>query len=237
LVRDNFSNLAEIVKAQGLEYIDGIIFDLGVSSHQLDKADRGFSYNQDAPLDMRMDQRNDISAWEVVNRFSEEDLRQIIRDYGEESWANRIAQFLCARRKEKSIDTTGELVEIIKDAIPAKFRRRGPHPAKRTFQALRIFVNDEMNILRPSILDAVKLLRRGGRICVITFHSLEDRIIKNTFKELSVDCVCPKEAIVCTCNHKKTLEILTPKPIYPSKEEVEENPRSRSAKLRAAQRV
>lgn len=236
-VRDNFRNLRSVITSEGFEAIDGIMFDLGVSSYQLDEGERGFSYMQDAPLDMRMDQRMKISAWEVVNQLPKEKLKLIIQEYGEESWAGRIAQFIDERRSEKSIDTTSELVDIIKDAIPAKFRRKGPHPAKRTFQALRIYVNDELDILRPSLQDAIEILRPGGNICVITFHSLEDRIVKNIFRELATDCICPPHSIICNCNHKRSINILTSKPICPTQEEIEANPRSRSAKLRAAQRV
>jgi len=237
LIRENFRSLGDIIRSEGLEKIDGIIFDLGISSHQVDEADRGFSYMKDAPLDMRMDKRVKSGAWEAVNRLPEKDLKQIIKDYGEESWAGRIAEFICERRKHKSIDSTGELAEIVKEAIPAKFRRRGPHPAKRTFQAIRIYVNDELSTLQTGIIDAVEMLRPGGRICIITFHSLEDRIVKNLFKEMSADCLCPKGSIVCNCNHRKKVELLTTKPIFPGEKEIEENPRSRSAKLRAAQRI
>lgn len=237
LIHDNFYNLKKIIKENNLSKIDGILFDLGVSSHQLDEGTRGFSYMQDAPLDMRMDKRKDLSAKDVVNNMPRGELKQIIREYGEESWAGRIADFICDRRDRQEITTTGELVEIIKDAIPARARRKGGHPARKTFQALRIYVNSELEILSSSIKDAVELLKPGGRICVITFHSLEDRIIKKTFKLLATECVCPKEAIICTCNHKKTLKILTSKPIYPSQAEIEANSRARSAKLRAAQRL
>lgn len=237
LVHDNFKNISKIIEDEGINGVDGIVFDLGVSSHQLDKESRGFSYMHDAQLDMRMDRRSPKSAKDVVNECSKDELKRIIKEYGEESWAARIADFICEARKQKQIDTTGELVEIIKAAIPARARRRGGHPAKRTFQALRIYVNDELGILRPSIIDAAKILKPSGRICIITFHSLEDRIVKNTFKFLAADCICPKEAIICVCNHVKTLDILTSKPIYPTPEEIDNNPRSRSAKLRAAERL
>lgn len=237
LVHDNFSNIINITQNLGINAIDGIIFDLGVSSHQLDEGSRGFSYMQDAPLDMRMDKRIPITAQDVVNTKSKQELKQIIREYGEESWAGRIADFICESRKQAKIETTGQLVDIIKAAIPAGARRKGPHPAKRTFQALRIYVNDELNILHSAIKDAVSILKPKGRICVITFHSLEDRIVKNTFKELAADCICPEGSPICTCNHKKVLNILTSKPIYPSKKELETNPRSRSAKLRVGEKV
>ncbi|HHY70493.1 MAG TPA: 16S rRNA (cytosine(1402)-N(4))-methyltransferase RsmH [Thermoanaerobacterales bacterium] len=237
LIHDNFSNLKNIIKKSKLSKIDGILFDLGVSSHQLDDGARGFSYMQDAPLDMRMDQRKTLSAKDVVNNMSRDELKQIIREYGEESWAGRIADFICEVRNRQEITTTGELVKIIKDAIPARARRRGGHPARKTFQALRIYVNNELEVLSSSIKDAVELLKPAGRICVITFHSLEDRIVKDTFKFLATDCICPKESLICTCNHTKVLKILTSKPIYPSQKEIETNPRARSAKLRAAKRL
>ncbi|HHY42381.1 MAG TPA: 16S rRNA (cytosine(1402)-N(4))-methyltransferase RsmH [Thermoanaerobacterales bacterium] len=237
LVHDNFSNIKNIIRDNNINKIDGILFDLGVSSHQLDEGSRGFSYKQDAELDMRMDRRMPLSAKDVVNRMPREELKRIIKEYGEEPWAGRIADFICERRKQREITTTGELVQIIKDAIPAKARRKGGHPARKTFQALRIYVNKELEILESSIKDAVDLLNPAGRICVITFHSLEDRIIKDTFKFLATDCICPKEALVCTCDHIKIIKILTSKPIYPSQAEIDSNPRARSAKLRAAEKL
>lgn len=237
LIHDNFCNLKKIIKENKLNKIDGILFDLGVSSHQLDEGARGFSYMQDAPLDMRMDQRKILSAKDVVNNMPKDELKQIIREYGEESWAGRIADFICEGRRRQEIRTTGELVQIIKDAIPARARRKGGHPARKTFQALRIYVNNELEVLSSSIKDAVELLKPAGRICIITFHSLEDRIVKETFKYLATECICPKEALICTCNHTKTIKILTKKPIYPSQKEIDMNPRARSAKLRAAQRL
>lgn len=236
-VHNNFKNIREIIRENKLDGIDGILFDLGLSSHQLDEGTRGFSYMLDAPLDMRMDCSSILNAKDVVNNMSRGDLKQIIRKYGEESWAGRIADFICNARQRQEINTTGELVKIIKDAIPARARRKGGHPARKTFQALRIYVNNELEILASSIEDAVELLKPGGRICVISFHSLEDRIIKNTFKLLATDCICPKEVLICICNHTKLINILTRKPVYPSQEEIEKNPRSRSAKLRAAQRL
>lgn len=237
LVHDNFSNIRKIIKENNIDTIDGILFDLGVSSHQFDEGSRGFSYRHDAMLDMRMDRRRNLTAKDVVNKMSKEELKRIIREYGEEPWAGRIADFICERRKQHEITTTGELVQIIKDAIPAKARRKGGHPARKTFQALRIFVNKELEILESSIKDAIDLLNPTGRICVITFHSLEDRIVKNTFKFLATDCICPKEAVICTCNHFKTIKLLTSKPIYPSQAEIDLNPRARSAKLRAAEKL
>lgn len=237
VVRDNFKNIKDILRNLGFEKVDGVVFDLGVSSYQLDEKNRGFSYMQDAPLDMRMDRSQKFSARDAVNQLDKKELARIIREYGEERWADRIAEFICERRKIKPIERTGELVDIIKDAIPARARRQGPHPAKRTFQALRIFVNDELEILSQSLKDAVEVLKPGGRICVITFHSLEDRIVKHTLKELARGCTCPKDVPVCTCNRKKEVKVLTPKPVLPSEEEVNINPRARSAKLRAAEKL
>ncbi|HHW02998.1 MAG TPA: 16S rRNA (cytosine(1402)-N(4))-methyltransferase RsmH [Thermoanaerobacterales bacterium] len=236
-VHDNFKNIKRIICDLHIPGVDGILFDLGVSSFQLDEESRGFSYMKDAPLDMRMDRRSALTAEQVVNEMDRESLKKIFQEYGEETWAGRIAEFICERRKRGRIETTGQLVEIIKDAIPARARRKGPHPAKRVFQALRIYVNGELDILESSIKDAVDVLNPGGRICVITFHSLEDRIVKNTLRQEAAGCVCPKDAPVCTCGHKKSIKVLTPKPICPSPEEVDENPRSRSAKLRAAEKL
>jgi len=237
LIRENFKNIKDIVRDLNIQYIDGIVYDLGVSSYQLDEETRGFSYMKDAPLDMRMDNRSELTAEHVVNQMPREELKRIIKLYGEEAWADRIAEFICKRREKEPIKTTGELVDIIKAAIPARARRRGPHPAKRTFQALRVYVNKELEILESSIKDAVSILRPGGRICIITFHSLEDRIVKNTFKDFARDCICPKGTIICTCHHKKTLKILTSKPVCPTDEEIDRNPRARSAKLRAAEKI
>lgn len=237
LVRDNFSNLNEVLKDLGIDKIDGILLDLGVSSHQLDEAERGFSYMQDAPLDMRMDNRGDFTAKDVVNKYSEAELTRIIKEYGEDNWAKRIASFIVQYRQEREIETTHELVEIIKKAIPKGARKDGPHPAKRTFQAIRIEVNRELEIIEDTIQVATKHLNEGGRICIITFHSLEDRIVKNAYKKLSDPCTCPPQFPVCKCNSVKELEIITRKPIAPSEEELEFNPRSRSAKLRIAEKV
>jgi 16S rRNA (cytosine1402-N4)-methyltransferase len=237
IIHDNFKNIKRIIHNLGFQGVDGVIFDLGVSSYQLEEKSRGFSYMQDAPLDMRMDKSQKLTARDVVNKLEKKELARIIKEYGEERWADKIAEFICERRKIKPIERTGELVDIIKAAIPARARRQGPHPAKRTFQALRIFVNDELEILSQSLKDAVELLKPSGRICVITFHSLEDRIVKHTFKELSRGCICPKGSPICTCNREKELKILTPKPILPSRDEVEANPRARSAKLRAGEKL
>jgi len=237
LVKSNFREIKSVLKELDIKSVDGIIMDLGVSSPQLDEADRGFSYMNDAPLDMRMDKSADFSAFDVVNTYSEDKLWEIIADYSEERWAKRIAQFIVNTRKENEIKTTGELVSIIKAAIPKGARIDGPHPAKRTFQAIRIEVNNELGILKDTIEDAVSVLNEKGRIGVITFHSLEDRIIKNTFTNLSHGCTCPKEFPVCMCGKKPTIKLVTRKPIVPDEKEVLENPRARSAKLRIAERI
>ncbi|KXZ39542.1 16S rRNA (cytosine1402-N4)-methyltransferase [Alkalithermobacter thermoalcaliphilus JW-YL-7 = DSM 7308] len=237
LIHSNFVNLKSELDKIGIHKIDGILIDLGVSSHQLDEKERGFSYMQDATLDMRMDIRNPITAKDIVNSYSEEELEKIIRIYGEENWSKRIAKFIVQERQKKQINTTGELVDIIKMAIPKKARIDGPHPAKRTFQALRIEVNNELDIIDKVIVDSANMLNKGGRICIITFHSLEDRIVKNTYKNLEKSCICPKEFPVCQCNQAQVLKIITKKPIIPSQEEITQNPRSRSAKLRVAEKV
>ena len=236
-VHSNFSNIENVLNNLNIDGVDGILMDLGVSSYQLDEGERGFSYMKDAPLDMRMNRENDFSAYNVVNEYSEEDLYRIIRDYGEEKFAKRIASFIVENRQEKNIETTLELVEIIKNAIPAKARREGPHPAKRTFQAIRIEVNSELSILNKTIEDGVEKLNKGGRMAIITFHSLEDRIVKNKFRDLAVSCRCPKEFPVCVCGEKAQVKIISRKAIEPTKEEVEINPRSRSAKLRVIEKL
>ncbi len=237
LVRSNFENIYDELNALGYTKVDGILADLGVSSHQLDEEERGFSYMADAILDMRMDDRQELDARYVVNNYSTEDLTRIISDYGEERWAKRIAEFISDYRSDKEIKTTGELVDIIKRAIPKKARQDGPHPAKRTFQAIRIEVNDELGVIERLLDQAVDILAKGGRICIITFHSLEDRIVKNKFKYFEQDCICPPELPFCNCDKKKEVKIITRKPILPSKEEVHNNPRSRSAKLRIAEKI
>lgn len=237
LVHDNFQNIEGILTNLGIDAIDGLLLDLGVSSHQLDEAERGFSYMHNAELDMRMDIRKSLSAKEVVNQYSKEKLSKILWEYGEEKWAKRIAEFIVDERKNGEIETTFQLVDIIKKAIPKGARREGGHPAKRTFQAIRIEVNQELEIIEETIKTAVSYLRHGGRICIITFHSLEDRIVKNTFKSLNNPCVCPPHFPVCKCNRKKQIDIITRKPILPTKMEIEENNRSRSAKLRVAEKV
>ncbi|MFZ5647239.1 MAG: 16S rRNA (cytosine(1402)-N(4))-methyltransferase RsmH [Bacillota bacterium] len=236
LVRSNFADLPEVLDGLGIEQVDGILFDLGVSSYQLDNPGRGFSYQHDAPLDMRMDRDSGITAGDLVNSLAEEDLSRIIRRYGEERFAGRIASFIVREREKSRIDTTGQLVDIIKAAIPAKYRREGPHPAKRTFQALRIAVNNELDILKGTLTAAVDCLKPGGRICVISFHSLEDRIVKDTFRDLAKGCTCPKDFPACVCGKKPLVKIIRPGGITPSVSELEENPRSRSARLRISEK-
>lgn len=236
-VHSNFYDIDNILSDLDIEKVDGILMDLGVSSYQLDEASRGFSYMQDAPLDMRMDRDNNFSAYDVVNNYSEEQLYKIIKDYGEERFAKKIANFIVSARQIKHIETTLELVEIIKKAIPAKARREGPHPAKRTFQAIRIEVNSELKILNKTIEDGVKRLNKDGRMVIITFHSLEDRIVKLKYRELENPCKCPKEFPMCICGKKPTIKVLNKKGIAPSKEEIEENPRSRSAKVRILEKI
>ena len=237
LVRNNFSNIISIMKDLHIVSVDGILLDIGVSSYQLDTGERGFSYMHDAELDMRMDQRNPMTAKRMIAEYSEKELADIIKDYGEERWAARIAQFIVAERKIKPIETTGELVEVIKKAVPKGARKDGPHPAKRTFQALRIAVNNELGILEQAIEDMAGLLAPGGRLCIITFHSLEDRIVKQTFHRLEHPCTCPPEFPVCVCGKKPTIRVITRKPILPSEEELEFNPRARSAKLRILEKL
>lgn len=236
LVHDNFEHLSRILEKLAPDGVDGILMDLGVSSYQLDQGERGFSYMQDAPLDMRMNREDELSAYDVVNTYDEAALAKVIRDYGEENWSKRIAQFIVNQRESGPIETTGELVNIIKKAIPAKARRDGPHPAKRTFQAIRIEVNRELAIIRQTILDAVEALKPEGRLAIITFHSLEDRIVKTTYRELMDPCTCPK-SMPCICGRLPTVKVLSKKPILPSEEEIRENPRSRSAKLRVLEKI
>lgn len=236
-VHDNFSNIKNIARNLGIEKFDGIIADLGVSSPQLDDASRGFSYMQDAPLDMRMDNRDSLTAKDVVNTYSPEELFRIISTYGEERWASRIVNFIIEQRKKASIETTFELVNIIKAAIPLSARKDGPHPAKRTFQAIRIEVNGELKILEQAVRDGADLLKKGGRMGVITFHSLEDRIIKTTFAALEKGCTCPKDFPVCVCGNKPMVKSVTRKPLIPTEKELEENPRARSSKLRTIEKI
>lgn len=236
-VHDNFANIKIILQNLGIEHIDGVLLDIGVSSHQLDEEERGFSYQKDAPLDMRMDDTSDFSAYDVVNTYSQEQLYQMIWDYGEERWAKRIAQFIVGQRQQSPIQTTAQLVECIKKAIPKAARKDGPHPAKRTFQAIRIEVNKELEVLQKVIADAVEMLSSGGRLCIITFHSLEDRIVKNAFRLQQDPCTCPKEFPVCVCGKKPCATVITKKPILPSQNEIEQNHRSRSAKLRVLEKI
>ena len=237
LVKSNFSDLKAVLQNLGVKKADGIMADLGVSSYQLDTAERGFSYMHDAPLDMRMDKSAGLSAFDVVNGYSAKELERVIKNYGEERWAKRIAEFIVNTRENKKIETTGELVSVIKAAVPKGARQDGPHPAKRTFQALRIEVNGELTVLEQTVRDAADVLAEGARMGIITFHSLEDRIVKNTFRQLESGCTCPPEFPVCVCGGKPKIRIITRKPLLPSEEEISENPRARSAKLRIAEGV
>ena len=237
VVRDNFSNLADVCRRLGIEKIDGLLLDLGVSSYQLDTAERGFSYMADAPLDMRMDKRSELDARKVVNEYSESEIKRIIYEYGEDRFAGKIAAKIVSARAESPINTTGELVQIVRCAIPAAMREGGSHPAKRTFQAIRIEVNKELNVIAPALQAAVELTGGGGRLAIITFHSLEDRIVKQEFVKYSKGCTCPKDFPVCVCGNKPKVKIITHKPILPSREELEENSRSHSAKLRVAEKI
>jgi len=237
LLKGNFADAAELIMSAGFEHIDGVVADLGVSSFQLDNADRGFSYMQDAPLDMRMDNDAALSAYNIVNEYEERELSRIIDMYGEERFARKIASNICKARAEKPIETTFELAEIIKSSIPAKNRKDGPHPAKRTFQAIRIEVNGELDAIEPLIKSAAKSLVSSGRIAIISFHSLEDRIVKQSYRSLASGCTCPRDFPVCVCNRKPLIKELTKKPILPSDTELSENPRSRSAKLRIAEKI
>ncbi len=237
LVQSNYADIRSVLTQLDIPGIDGALLDIGVSSFQLDNPERGFSYMHDAPLDMRMNQEDPLTAWDVVNRYSEGDLARIIREYGEERWAKRIASFVVERRRTQPIDSTGQLVEIIKAAIPAKARRSGPHPAKRTFQAIRIEVNDELGQLKRAVEEYLDVMNVGGRLAVITFHSLEDRIVKEAFQKRANPCTCPPELPVCVCGKVADVRKVTRKPIQPEEEELEVNPRSRSAKLRVCEKI
>ncbi len=237
IVRNNFSNIADVCRELDIKKINGVLLDLGVSSYQLDTAERGFSHNADAPLDMRMDRRNQLDAYTVVNLYPEDKIRKIIYDYGEDRFAPKIAAAIVRRREIKPIETTGELVDVIKSAIPAAAREGGHHPAKRTFQAIRIEVNGELSVIQPAIESASDLLAPGGRIAIITFHSLEDRIVKQSYVKLAEGCTCPPRIPMCVCGNKPRVKIISKKPILPSDTEIEENPRSRSAKLRVAEKL
>ena len=232
LIRDNYVHAVEALSQIGVSQVDGIVLDLGVSSYQLDNAERGFSYKYDAPLDMRMDQRQSLSAREILNEYSESALYRVIRDYGEEQFAKNIAKHIVAARKDKPLETTGELNEIIKAAIPAKMRAGGGHPSKRTFQAIRIECNQELEVLKNSLDALIGLLAPGGRLCVITFHSLEDRIVKSAFRKNENPCTCPPDFPVCVCGQVSRGKVITRKPILPSEQEMAENKRAKSAKLR-----
>jgi 16S rRNA (cytosine1402-N4)-methyltransferase len=235
-VQNNYANIKDVLNEQGIENIDGAILDLGVSSFQLDNHERGFSYMQEAALDMRMNKEDPLTAEIVVNEYSEKELTDIIRKYGEERWASRISEFIVKERKKHRIQTTTELVDVIKAAIPAAARREGPHPAKRTFQAIRIEVNDELNQLEKAVDEFIDVLGDGGRLCIITFHSLEDRIVKEAFNRRANPCICPKEFPVCTCGKKADVKKVSGKPLLPTPQELEMNPRARSAKLRVIEK-
>ena len=232
IVRSNYAAMKEILKEHAPEGVDGIMLDLGVSSYQLDTVERGFGYKNDAPLDMRMDQRQTLTAKDIVNGYSETELFRIIKDYGEDQFAKNIAKHIVRARAEKPIETTFELNEVIKAAIPAKMRATGGHPSKRTFQAIRIECNRELEVLRDTLDDMIDALKPGGRLCIITFHSLEDRIVKSAFKKAENPCICPPSFPICTCGNISLGKVITRKPILPSEEEIEENKRSKSAKLR-----
>lgn len=237
VVRSNFCHVAEVCRELGVQEIDGLLLDLGVSSYQLDTPERGFSYQADAPLDMRMDKRGELDAFAVVNGYPEERLKKILYEYGEERFAPAIAAAIVRERAKAPIETTAQLSNLIKYAMPPAAREGGHHPAKRSFQAIRIEVNRELDVIEPAIRDAVRLLRTGGRIAIITFHSLEDRIVKQTFADLAKGCTCPKDFPVCVCGNRPSLRVISKKPILPTAEELSENPRSRSAKLRVAQKL
>lgn len=236
IVRSNYSDMKQVLKELGISTVNGIVLDLGVSSYQLDTAERGFSYRENAPLDMRMDQRQDKTARDIVNGYSEMELYRMIRDYGEDKFAKNIAKHIVAARAKAPIQTTGELTEIIRQSIPMKIQATGGHPAKRTFQAIRIELNRELDVLRESLDGMIDLLDDGGRICIITFHSLEDRIVKTIFRKNENPCTCPPDFPVCVCGKESKGKVITRKPILPSKVEMEENPRSKSAKLRIFER-
>lgn len=237
IVRSNYSAMREVLNSFGITKVDGIILDLGVSSYQLDTLERGFSYKKNAPLDMRMDTRNSMTAKDIVNQYSEYDLYRIIRDYGEDKFAKNIAKHIVRVRTEKEIETTNELTEAIKAAIPMKIRKNTGHPAKKTFQAIRIELNKELEVLNNSLNDMVDLLNDNGRICIITFHSLEDRIVKSTFRNLENPCTCPPEFPVCICGNISKGRVITRKPILPTEDEKNENKRSKSSKLRVFERI
>lgn len=232
IIRENYSDMVQALKGNGIEKVDGILLDLGVSSYQLDTAERGFSYRMDAPLDMRMDNRQELTAADVVNTYPESRLFHIIRDYGEDKFAKNIAKHIVAERAREPILTTGRLAEIAGQSVPMKFKKRGGNPAKRTFQAIRIEVNHELDVLSGSINDMIDILKPGGRICIITFHSLEDRIVKQAFRKAENPCICPSDFPVCVCGNTPKGKVVSKKPVIPGEQEMEQNPRSKSAKLR-----
>lgn len=236
IVRSNYSNIRQILEDQNALKVDGIVLDLGVSSYQLDTVDRGFSYRENAPLDMRMDTRQELTAMDIVNGYTEREIYQIIRDYGEDKFAKNIAKHIIRVRTEKPIETTVELVDAIKAAIPMRIRMNTGHPAKKTFQAIRIELNKELEVLRNSLNDMIDVLNPGGRICIITFHSLEDRIVKRIFKNAENPCTCPHDFPVCVCGNESKGKVITRKPIIPTEEEIAENKRSQSSKLRVFER-
>lgn len=236
IVRSNYCDMKSKLHELGIDKVDGIVLDLGVSSYQLDTAERGFSYREDAPLDMRMDTRQKMTARDIVNDYEEMELYRVIRDYGEDKFAKNIAKHIVAARKVKPIETTGELTEIIRASIPMKYQKKSGHPAKRTFQAIRIELNRELEVLKDSLDDMIDLLNPGGRLCIITFHSLEDRIVKSAFRKNENPCTCPSDFPVCVCGKVSKGSILTRKPILPSEEEMEQNSRAKSAKLRIFER-
>lgn len=236
IIRSNYCDMKKELANIQITSVDGIILDLGVSSYQLDTVDRGFTYREDAPLDMRMDQRQSMTAKDIVNEYSEMDLYRIIRDYGEDKFAKNIAKHIVSARNVKALETTGELINVIKAAIPMKFRAVGGHPAKKTFQAIRIELNRELEVLRDSLDDMIELLNDDGRICIITFHSLEDRIVKTIFKKNEDPCTCPREFPICVCGKISKGKVITRKPILPGDQELEENKRSKSSKLRVFER-
>lgn len=237
LFNTNYKNFENVLDEMNIEKVDGILLDLGVSSYQFDEGNRGFSYNYDARLDMRMDQNSVLSAWDIVNEYSKEELHKIIKEYSEERFASRIADKIVKARSNKPINTTFELVDIIKSAIPSKIRNKGGHPAKKTFQAIRIETNDELGVLRNSLDRMINRLKSGGRIAIISFHSLEDRIVKETFKYMYLDCICPAQSPICTCNKEREIELITRKPITATGKELEQNNRAHSAKLRVAEKI
>lgn len=236
IVRSNYCNMKSVLHGLGIDKVDGIMLDLGVSSYQLDTAERGFSYREDAPLDMRMDRRQTTTARDIVNGYSEMDLYCVIRDYGEDKFAKNIARHIVRERSRRPIETTGELTEIIRGAIPMKYQKKGGHPAKRTFQAIRIELNKELEVLKNSLDDMIEILNSGGRLCIITFHSLEDRIVKNAFRKNENPCTCPSDFPVCVCGKVSKGRVITRKPVLPGEAEISANSRAKSAKLRIFER-